>query len=272
MRNYKTFAKRQSTARRYGFKKSGPRSRSRKPYSRNQLYGRPSTNVPIMYNPCPASVHNVIAPRYFTKLRYGFTGYVVSAASSVQFSIYGNSLDNPGATAHPFSTVGTVKPAMVALANLNAVGTTAMAGLWAKYRIHGSTISITSASSTVGGGQGSGVNQLVLLPTVHEEGVTDAQIVMSLPYSKSILTVEGGDMDKNTITRSMDTKTILGVSNINDDTYSSAFGSSPANSWWWSIILNNIGITTFENDQAVVQVIVTYDCEFFDPQNDEIDS
>lgn len=246
----------------------------KKPFNLRQLYGKPHARVPIIFNPCQLGVHNVVPPRFFTQLEYGFTGACNQAAvSSYRWSILGNSLVTPGNTSQAFTSIGTLYPATHNLSVLQPVGITAMKNLWQSYRVVQSHVTFTVCPQN----GANGVCQAILFPTTTEEAVNDPQLTMSLPYSKAIVTIQGGAVKENTIIKSMDVQTMFGISRqqlMADPGYSSLVGVQPANLFWWTFDVNNITGSAGDTSatQVPIQVRITYDVEFYDPYNSEIDT
>lgn len=228
-------------------------------------YSRQLTTVPAMYNPVPRNLHNIVAPRFFTNLEYGFTGQLAGAAG-YHFTVLGNGLALPGNTANVFTGAGgTLFPSTVTLAALNPVGFSQLGGLYKAYRVWSSTITVSGfPESFCGFG--------VVFPTSTEASLADPQLAQSLPYSKMKILTSTGNSADNTITSLMDTKTMYGLSQSQMKAaveYSGTSSSNPSNSWWWNILLSSTvnAARTFD-----VVLRVNYVIEYFDPLGNEIDT
>jgi len=228
----------------------------------------------IMSNPSLSSSHNIVAPRYFTNIEYGFSGEL-NTASGYQFTVLGNGLQTPGNTSQAFTTggLGVLFPATHALNALQPVGFSALSTLYASIRVWESTITVSMVPITTVGGNGYSLGgQLVVFPTSTEEALTDVQLAQSLPYAKHIIINSGGAQKDNTIIKKMDTRTIYGLSDAEmmaNPNYTAGIGGNPSFSWWWNVIAAN-----FTNSNIGFQVIVrvNYRVEFFDPKGSEADT
>jgi len=219
-----------------------------------------------MYNPSSRLSHNVVAPRLFTNIEYGFAGQVNSLAGAA-FAIYGNSIYKPGATSAPFA--GTLYPATVAITALKAVGVDSLNSLYARYRVYQSTITVTviPASQSSSAAQLSNSCQLVILPNTAESTLADIQLAQSLPYSKYQINCIGGSGKENTLVHTMDTRTICGISDEQmraDPAYTALNTTVPASPWWWTIVIASFDNST-SNKNFNVSVRCNYRVEFFDP-------
>jgi len=217
-----------------------------------------------MYNPSARSVHNVVAPRYFTNIEFGFAGQLNSVAGAA-FAIYGNSVWKPGATSG-VAFPGTLYPATVGIADLKAVGTDLMNGLYSRYRVYESTISVMVFPSQ-GSASGGGACQLVVLPNTQESTLADIQLAQSLPYSKYKLCCIGAGGEQNTLTHTMDTRTICGASAAEmtaNPNLSSGSNSVPNQPWWWTVIIASFDSGT-SGKSFNVSVRCNYRVEYFDP-------
>jgi len=235
----------------------------------------------IMSNPVPAYTHNICAPRYFTNLEWGFAGQT-TPSTGLQFSVLGNSVQVPGNTSNSFASVGTIFPATHALSVLQPVGLAALAGLYNQIRVWESTITVSVLPGypyVVSGHLVDyalpGASQVVVFPTSTEEALSDAQLAQSLPYSTIKICNANGSQKDNTIIKRMDTRTMYGISDAqmeSDPNYYALYGQTPANSWWWNVV-----IARFTGGDGSVQiqdivVRVNYKCEFFDPKGSEADT
>lgn len=240
-------------------------------------YGRQSTRVAAMYNPVPPRLHNIVAPRFFTDLEYGFSGISTVAASAFNFLVIGNSLQLPGSgTGADFTASGTLVPATHALNALQPVGYSALSGLYKKYRVWYSTCTVSLIPSNQTGS--SFAKMLVLYPTILDGGVTDVQLAQSLPYAKAICVQQQADPKSSTLISKMDTKTIYGLSQAQemaDPNFQSSTGSSPGNYWYWNAViqdLGNVNVSAAASNQVTVLVRISYNVEFYDPAGNEADT
>lgn len=231
-------------------------------YSGRALTSRHNAMVSLMRNPQSVASHNIVAPRYQTKLQYGYSGYIDVAATEASWAIKGNSCNLPGYTTYAFTGIGTLVPATSGLSGLQPAGLTALSGLYKKYRITGSTIRLTCIPTGVGV-----PIQLVVIPRNQETSLADTQLGMVLPYSKAILTNNAANTHENTIYRKFSTATLYGMTDYqvsSDNVFWADIGSDPTEVWYWHCMVQSTAGSNLSGLKPVIQVHVTYDVEFFD--------
>jgi len=234
-------------------------------------YATSATSIKAMYNPMSHATHNVVAPRFFTNLEYGFSGNLAGAAG-YQFTVLGNGLSLPGNTADVFTGAGgTLFPATVALNALQPLGFSAIADLYNSYRVWTSSITVSAFPEfNPAGVPTSGAAQLVIFPTNTEASLADVQKAQSLPYSKTKILTTYASAQDCTITNTMDTKSVFGLSETQmkaDSKYYSLTGTNPSNSFWYNALISNTTNAVFS---CRVIVKVNYRVEFFDPNESGI--
>lgn len=130
LRRQRGYYGRRPAARSGGYKRFSRRTGPRSVPVRGRVHA-----LRIMSNPVPSYTHNIVAPRFFTNLEYGYAG-LLAGNTGYQFSIKGNSTQTPGNTSQAFTaSSGTLFPATHALTALQPVGVTALAALYNQYRV-----------------------------------------------------------------------------------------------------------------------------------------
>lgn len=240
-----------------------------------QGYAKQITRIPTMYNPVPSRLHNVVAPRFFTNLEFGFSGNTTVAAASAVFNVLGNALLNPADGTQDFTSIGTAVPATVALATLVPAGFPELLGLYRAYRVWSSKFTVSVVPNTIYSADGTMrfPKLTVLLPTTAANAVADPQALQSFPYSKAIICNQNSDTKSCTLNHWMDTKSILGLAQAEMQSNGSLVGTSAANPttlWYWQVAIQDLGavnLSAAATNQVSVLVRATYHVEFFSPDN-----
>lgn len=194
--------------------------------------------------------------RYFTKLRYSEYRTVDDALTGVGYmgnqNITANSLYDPDAE------VGGLQP----------YGFDQLAVLYSSYRVHACKIKVKIHG--VGGTVGQSIPPYYVgvFPYTELDSLPSAVdwigSVSERPYSK-VVTRNAFDSSP-TITAVMSTAKILGLSKTaakTDPRLSAEIDSSPANVWYYRISYGQLNPNATDYARYVVQIRVTYYCEFF---------
>lgn len=205
------------------------RRTSRRLRRRRPFYGSKDRKGEVMINKTPAKLHNVIAPHYFTRLEAGFSGNRPAAAgAAAYFDVdmtpylpFDPSVGKLFTDASP-GPAGVLVPATLALNALEPVGTAALSALYKSYRCYAARLDVTYTPTA--GADGS---MLIVVPFSSGSGgeVTDAQIAMSLPYSKAITCTGNNNVKQNRISMYMDLPTLLGLTRTQYNDLSTSIGN-----------------------------------------------
>lgn len=252
-----------------GHRKGRAKKTTRRAHRKNRGetgYFKQAAHQNMMVNKASARLHNLVAPKFLTKLEYGFTGAHTLAAGTVgYFDVKLNSLHFPGNANDPFTGAqfgGTLYPATLALNALNPDGYSQLGVLYSTVKVLASKFTITCTPT------GSVDCGMCVYPVESPAAlVADYQQAQSLPYSKAIVCTGNNNIRQNTIQSYMDGATLAGLSKRQyiDDNYNfqATIGADPHSIQDWVVI-----ITPFAAGSALsnnIQVRVTYWVEFFDP-------
>lgn len=210
-------------------------------------------------------MHLPFAPRYLTKLEYGFSGTInqaLAAGTAAYWSIGMNWGLHPGNTANPFTAAtgsGVLYPATLAINALNPVGFSQLAVLYARYRIHTSRVvaSITPPTKAF----------VVVYPESVDMPVTDFQSAMIQPFSKDFELSQYNNIKQNTIIMTHRCHEILGLTKrqySDSDNTGSLVTGHPNNGCYWNFIVQPDAAAT-SLVGTTVNIRVTYFVEFYDP-------
>jgi len=193
-------------------------------------------------------------------------------AGPTQFELAGNFVYRPGQNATYNQFVATGPPPSpdgnalgLGLSNINAAGFNNILPLYQAARVYGSRIVVTvnPISSTIN----SSIARLVITPfpiTASTVVRLSPETALIQPFGKEALITFANYSRMNTVTHSMTTATIFGVSSTavrDEDSFSTLEGVNiPVNSWVWAIWYEPIdGLPA----QYAISVKVFYDIEWF---------
>ena len=133
-----------------------------------------------------------------------------------------------------------------------------MSVLYTRYRVYGSRISITAANEQVGSAL-----QITVIPSSEITAFTTSTYPLEHPYAKPMQLLGVGGLITKKVTHKMTTQKILGLRarEILDQDYSASTGATPSSVWYWQIVAQDL---SSENVMTSMQVVITYDVEFYD--------
>jgi len=190
-----------------------------------------------------------MAAAYYTKLKYvQRVGLIMSAGAVIQRLFRGNSLYDPDFNA------GGGQP----------VGHATLSLLYAKYRVFGSKIKITSIVTDQGVGEGG--YELALIPVNNGFGATPSpEDIRMNPRGKFRICGNVGGGSKQTITHYTTTASIQGEKKIQvqvSDEDAAIVTADPADPWFWVIAAQPVDHSSTMN--IVVYVEITYFAKYED--------
>lgn len=133
-----------------------------------------------------------------------------------------------------------------------------MSVLYTRYRVYGSRISITAANEQVGSAL-----QITVIPSSDITAFTTSTYPLEHPYAKPMQLLGVGGLMTKKVTHKMTTQKILGLRarEVLDQDYSASTGATPSSVWYWQIVAQDL---SSENVMTSMQVVITYDVEFYD--------
>lgn len=219
-----------------------------------------------MVNKEPGRLHMPVAPRYLTKLEYGFSGTInqaLAAGTASYWSIHGGTGLHCGNTANTFTAVtgsGVLYPATLAINALSATGFTQLSVLYARVRVHMSRIVLSLTPPTKA--------FVVVYPSNEDVPVTDFQSALAQPFSKEYELSQYNNVKQNTIMMTHKSHEILGLTKRqfmdSDNTAALVTATHPNNQVYWNIIVQPDAAAT-SLVGTTVNLRMTYWAEFFDP-------
>lgn len=221
-----------------------------------------------MLNPCSRSSHNIVAPRYITHLELAYQGYLATD-NTYTFAQLLNGLSYPTAASNVFpgynftaAGLGTLSPNTTSLTALQANGFSLIAPLYQSYRVRASTITVTAIPKTSDGSNN--VINMIVVPTEQQAAEFDAENMLSMPYSKSLVCSANGTAQQCTIRSKMDVKTLFGLPEVRfqaDSQFAALTGSNPVQKAVWLVNLRSL---TSSATTICCVVKVDYEVEFYD--------
>lgn len=130
--------------------------------------------------------------------------------------------------------------------------------LYTRYRVYGSRISVSAINEQVGSAL-----QVTVIPSSDITTFTSSTYPLEHPYAKGLRLLGVGGLMSAKTRHTMTTARILGLRprEILDQDYSASTGATPASVWYWQIVAQDL---SSENVQTSMQVVISYDVEFYD--------
>lgn len=184
----------------------------RKGKGRSKFYRVKDSKGLTMVNRTPASMHNVVAPHFYTRLETGVcaTTVVAGAPGTNIFSVQSTPY-LPFNTGIPISSMTSTSlvPATLAVNALFPVGYHLLCNSsapYGHYKCYASKFHITVSPQAL-----ADVLWLCVFPSSGQSNITDFQLAQSQPYAKVICCQANNDQKQNTISMYMDHATINGI-------------------------------------------------------------
>jgi len=132
------------------------------------------------------------------------------------------------------------------------------ATLYTRYRVYGSRITVSAINEQVGSAL-----RVTIIPSSEITTFTSSTYSLEHPYARPLKLLGVGGLMSAQASCAMATAKILGLRSreILDQDYSALTSATPSSVWYWQIVAQDLSA---ENVQASMQVLITYDVEFYD--------
>jgi len=196
-----------------------------------------------------------------------YTGYIpVTAGTGSYSTIWGNAIYRPFSTANPISTTGLVTGTGGATIASAVAGYSSMAGLYGAYKVRRSRIIARFCPSA-------SVDQttVVVFPCTSNDGNPALQPfnATAQPYARSKMVVFGANVSSQTVTQTMDSFRVLGLTQAQYDAlpYSdtATAPNTDSTAWTWALSWQLLGPSTNASPIAV-SVTVEYEVDWAYPR------
>ena len=133
-----------------------------------------------------------------------------------------------------------------------------LAAPYERYRVYASSITVQAVNEQVGSAL-----MLTVIPASEITTFTTSVYPLEIPYARGARLIGVGGIFTAKVQHHMSTSKILGLRprEILDQDYSALKGANPSSIWYWQLVVQNLSA---ENILTSLQVIITYDVEFYD--------
>lgn len=133
-----------------------------------------------------------------------------------------------------------------------------LATLYTRYRVYGSRITVSAINEQVGSAL-----QVTIIPSSEITTFTSSTYPLEHPYAKPLKLLGVGGLMSAQASCAISTSKILGLRprEVLDQDYSALTSATPSSVWYWQIVAQDLSA---ENIQTSMQVLITYDVEFYD--------
>lgn len=130
---------------------------------------------------------------------------------------------------------------------------------YSRYRVYGSSIRLSAVNEQV-----ASALQVTVIPSSEITAFTSSTYPIEYPHARPMPMLGVGAILPKTVSHKISTSRVLGLRprEVLDQDYSALSGAQPSSEWYWLIVAQDL--TSAQNVETSLQVIITYDVEFYD--------